>query len=102
MKWAGKLGIVSAATETATGTYTEPVTELSYKGEIVRESRGIARNLPNPDPYIRMAISVIPGRELKEKIASVRYATHLGQKWSVTSFEIQGLKFILNLGDRYE
>lgn len=102
MRWTGKLGFVSRAVETAASIYAEPVTELSYKGEIIRESRGTVRNLPNPDPYIRMAISVIPGEALKNNIASLRYATYMGQKWSVTNFEIQGQKYILNLGDKYE
>jgi hypothetical protein len=101
-RWAGKLGFVAPAVQTATGVYTEPVTEISYKGDIVRESRGVTRNnLPNPDVYIRMAISVIPGKVLRENIASLRYAEYLGQKWSVTSCEVQGQKFVLNLGDLY-
>jgi len=44
---------------------------------------------------------VIPGKDLKEKIASLRYATYMNEKWSVTSVEVQGQKFILNMGDRY-
>jgi len=101
-RWAGKLGFVGSAVETSPGVYTEPVTEVAYKGDIIRESRGVAaRNLPNPDAYIRMAISVVPGRTLKENVAALRYATYMNQKWSVTSFESQGQKFILNLGDLY-
>jgi hypothetical protein len=101
-RWAGKLGFVAPAVETVTGVYTEPVTEVTYKGEVTRESRGVAsRNIPNPDVYIRMAISVIPGKDLREKIASLRYATYMNEKWSVTSVEVQGKKFILNLGERY-
>jgi hypothetical protein len=101
-KWAGKLGFVAPAVETATGVYTEPVTEIPYKGELVRESRGVTgKNLPNPDVYIRMSISVIPGKVLRDNIAALRYATYLGQKWSISNCEMQGQKFVLNLGDLY-
>jgi hypothetical protein len=101
-RWAGKLGFVAPAVETATGVYTEPVTEVAYKGEILRESRGVtARNVPNPDVYVRMAISVIPGKDLREKIASLRYATYMNEKWTISSIEVQGQKIILNMGDRY-
>lgn len=103
-KWAGKLGFVLPAQETVVGVYQEPVVEKDYKGLILRESRGSSPNIsvPNPDPYVRMAISVIPGRFLKDNIATCRYATYMGQKWSISSFEVQGERFVLNLGDKYD
>ena len=102
-RWAGKLGFVLPAVETQTGVYEEPVTEVDYKGEILRESRGAAPGVThkNLDPYLRMAVSVIPDTNLKDNIMSCRYATVYNVKWSVTSFEVQGIRYILNLGDKY-
>lgn len=102
-KWAGKLGFVLTAQETVTSVFQEPVVEKDYKGLILRESRGSSpkESVPNQDPYVRMAISVIPGLFLRNNIASCRYATYMNQKWSITSFEVQGGRFILNLGDKY-
>lgn len=102
-RWAGKLGFVLPAEETQAGIYEEPVSEVDYKGEILRESRGAAPGLThkNLDPYLRMAISVIPDTTLVKNIMSCRYAVVYGVKWSVVSFEVQGIRYILNLGDRY-
>lgn len=105
MRWSGVLGMAQTpAIETTPGVYEDPIVEVKYSGEIVRESRGATggNSEKNKTPFLRMAISVIPDKKLMASIASVRYATYMGLKWTVTSFEVQGIKYILNLGDNYD
>jgi hypothetical protein len=105
MVWSGVLGFIKAPVETTPGVFLEGVDEVRYTGQILRESRGASEghSSQNKTPYVRMAISVVPDKRLIQNISSVRYATYMNVKWSVTSFEIQQAnKYILNLGDVYD
>lgn len=88
--------------ETKPGVWQDKITERKYKGDItrntVRWNQGSAMN----DPMrIDNAISIIADPYSTSHVSAMRYVVWLGQKWKITSVQIQHPRLILQLGGEY-
>ena len=100
-KFHGRVGFGEQA-ETAPGVWTEQITEHSYYGDIVQNSRGLREgdNL-NPDVTVGNSISIVADSHARENFFAIRYVEWAGVLWTVINVEVQAPRLILRLGEVY-
>lgn len=101
-KYYGKIGFVSAYSETSPGVHKETVTERSYKGDILRISRGTEQgDKVNPNLSISNRISIVADAFATQNLVALRYIHWMGTRWIVTKVEVQRPRLILSIGGVY-
>ena len=100
-KWSGKVGYAKTV-ETNPGVWEEQITERVYKGDLIRNTRKLESS-DNVNDNINIAndISFVADAFAQDNFYNIRYATFRGQKWKVTSIDVQTPRLILTLGGLY-
>jgi hypothetical protein len=100
-KFHGRVGFGQQA-ETAPGVWTEQITEHSYYGDVIQNSRSIREgdNL-NPDITIGNSISIVADAYANEHIFAMRYVEWAGERWAISNIDVQRPRLILRLGEVY-
>lgn len=89
-------------TETAPGVWRDHIVEREYKGDITRNTvRWNQGSEVNDELRIDNAISIISDPYSERHVSAMRYVTWFGQKWKITSAQIQRPRIILQLGGEY-
>lgn len=101
MKFYGDVGY-AINIKTEDGIYTEKYIKAAYFGDVLAE----ARRLSNPGEIndtisANVKISVIADEFALGNWGSIRYADYMGQKWKVTSVDVNVPRLILHLGELY-
>jgi hypothetical protein len=100
-KFYGKIGY-STTEETAPGVWEENVTERSYYGDLIRNTRRYqSTDQVNDDLNISNEISILADPYAYENFHSMKYVEFMGAKWKVTSVEVQYPRLILSVGGVY-
>ena len=100
-KFYGKIGY-STTEETAPGVWEENVTERSYYGDLIRNTRRYqSTDQVNDDLNISNEISILADPYAYENFHSMKYVEFMGAKWKVTSIEVQYPRLILSVGGVY-
>jgi hypothetical protein len=100
-KFYGKIGY-STTEETAPGVWEENVTEHSYYGDLIRNTRRYqSTDQVNDDLNISNEISILADPYAYENFHSMKYVEFMGAKWKVTSIEVQYPRLILSVGGVY-
>jgi hypothetical protein len=100
-KFYGKIGY-STTEETAPGVWEESVTERSYYGDLIRNTRRYqSTDQVNDDVNISNEISILADPYAYENFHSMKYVEFMGAKWKVTSVEVQYPRLILSVGGVY-
>jgi hypothetical protein len=100
-KFSGKVGFVSN-TKTAPGIFTNIATERDYKGDILRSAKRWSNEQTiNPDLIITNRISIVADRFALSNLDGLKYVILKNKKWSISSFDIEHPRLILNLGGVY-
>lgn len=98
MKWSGRLGF-GEVQETAPSVYTEKMTERNYYGDVVEFGRQVGgSDKVNADVTVGNQLSVVCDPYACENLYRMRYATFMGQKWTVTSVKVQYPRLLVSLG----
>jgi hypothetical protein len=99
----GKVGYGETVESPAgSGVYKDVITEVSYYGDIVRNSRQILSDQKvNDNLTVTNSISVVADAYANEHIFAIRYAEWQGALWIVTDVEVQGPRLLLRLGGVY-
>lgn len=100
-KFFGTIGFIETI-ETTPGVWEPKVTERSYYGELLRNSR--RRDTPtniNNDLNISNEISIVADPYALNHFHSIQYATFSGAAWKVTNVEVQYPRLVLTLGGVY-
>lgn len=100
-KWAGIIGY-SNQVETSPGIWEEVLIKKHYVGDLVRNTRSLTNdNQINDGVSISNQISFISDPYARENFHLIRYATFMGQKWKVTSADIEYPRIVISLGGIY-
>lgn len=100
-KFCGKVGF-SMTSETAPGIWTEQITEKTYYGDTLRNTRrwDNASNV-NDNLVISNQISIIADSFAYQNIGAMRYVSYCGSLWKITTADISYPRITLTLGGLY-
>lgn len=88
--------------ESAPGVWTEQITERTYYGDLIRNTRRLQSSGNIIDNIqISNQISIVADPFAYENFHAIRYATYMGTKWKVTSVDVQRPRLTLDLGEVY-
>lgn len=100
-KFYGKIGYAEAL-ETASGVWSESITEREYFGELIRNTRRLQTgDKLNDDINVANEISIIADPFANENFHAMRYVEFMGAKWKITNVEVQYPRLILTVGGVY-
>jgi hypothetical protein len=100
-KFYGSIGYAETS-ETAPGIWTESITERTYSGDVVRNSKRwqSGENL-NDDLTVNNEISIISDPFAYQNFHTMRYIKWMGASWKIIKIEIQRPRLILTIGGVY-
>lgn len=100
-KFFGVIGFAEMV-ETSPGVHTEQITERSYYGDVIRNSRRLqsTENL-NDDIIVANEIHIVADPYANQNFHAMRYAEFMGAKWKVTNVSTQFPRLVLTLGGVY-
>jgi len=97
----GKVGY-GASVETAPGVWKDVITEVSYFGDVVRNTRVLREgDRVNDDLSVDNSISIVADAYANEHFFAIRYVEWMGTLWVVTNVEVQSPRLLLRLGGVY-
>ena len=100
-KYYGKIGYAETV-ETNPGVWTEQITERSYYGDMIRNTRRLqSAEQVNDDINIANDLSIIADPYAINNFHTMRYAEFMGAKWKISNVEVQYPRLILTLGGLY-
>lgn len=85
------------------GIYEDVITEYSYYGDVVRNSRKLeeADMKVNNDLSVGNSISIVADAYANEHFFAIRYIKWAGVLWTVSNVDVQSPRLILRLGGVY-
>ena len=100
-KWYGKIGYAELM-ETEPGIWEEKISERSYYGDSIRNTR-LLQNSGNVNDNINIAnqISIIADPYANQNFHAMRYVEFMGSFWRITNVEVQYPRLILTVGGVY-
>lgn len=100
-KWVGKIGY-AVTEETTPGVWVEQITERTYYGDIIRNTRRLqTSDKLNDDINVSNEISIVADPFARDNFHAMRYIEFMGTRWKVSSVEVQYPRLILSLGGVY-
>lgn len=100
-KYYGKIGYAETV-ETNPGVWTEQITERSYYGDMIRNTRRLqSAGQVNDNINIANDLSIIADPYAINNFHTMRYAEFMGAKWKISNVEVQYPRLILTLGGLY-
>jgi hypothetical protein len=97
----GKVGFGSSV-EQAPGVWVDEITELSYYGDVVRDTRRLSEaEKLNKNISTSNSISIVADAHANENYFAIRFVEWGGVTWTVTEVEVQFPRLILRLGEVY-
>lgn len=102
MKYSGKIGYVETV-ETTPGISEEVVTERSYKGDVLRNSRQWESNSSgiNDNISTNNQISIISDSYAAAHFQFMRYIEWMGAKWKISNVDVNYPRYTISLGGLY-
>lgn len=87
----------------ARGVNGEVIIERTYRGDVIRDSLGIATSSSqvNPELNIGNRFSIVMDPYARIHYSSIRYVVWMNTPWKVTSVEIQRPRLILSVSGVY-
>ncbi len=100
-KFYGEIGY-GETVETAPGVWEDQITEKSYYGDVIRNSRQLKEGEGvNPDLSVGNSISIVADAYANEHFFAIRYIRWAGTLWIVSNVDVQSPRLILRLGGVY-
>lgn len=100
-KFSGHVGY-GETVQTAPGVYEEIIKEVSYRGDILRNSRGLETgDKVLGDITVQHSISIVADAYAKEHFFAIRYVKWQGARWVVTDVKVEHPRLIFTLGGVY-
>ena len=100
-KWYGVIGYAETV-ETDPGVWEEQITERSYYGDTIRNTR-LLQNAGGVNDNINVAnqFGIVTDPYATQNFHSMRYIEFMGTKWKITNVEVQYPRLILTVGGLY-
>lgn len=84
------------------GVYVDEITEVSYYGDIIRNTRQLQENEKiNEDIVVSNSISIVADEKAITHFFKIKYLKWDGVYWTVTNVEVRSPRLILTLGKVY-
>ena len=100
-KYYGSVGYEDTS-ETDSGIFVEGIITRDYCGDIIRNNRKLENSGEiNDSINVSNQISIVADPYALENFCRIRYATFMGQKWSVKNVDVEFPRLILTLGGLY-
>src|SRR4051812_39867629 len=101
-KFSGKVGFAEQQ-ETAPGVWSDVITEKTYFGDVVRNSRQIRDNPDklNFDLGVSNSISIVADAYASEHFSAIRYVEWAGERWTVPDVTVERPRLLLRIGEVY-
>lgn len=101
-KWFGKIGFAETV-ETKPGVYEDQITERSYYGDVIRNTRKLqSTDQLNDNIDISNEISIVADPFARDHIYTMRYVEYMGARWKVSTVDAsQRPRLILSVGGLY-
>lgn len=100
-KFYGVVGY-GATVEQAPGVYADVITERSYFGDVIRNTRKLQEGEQfNPNLTVNNSISIVADAYANEHFFAIRYISWAGTLWTVSDVEVQSPRLVLRLGGVY-
>jgi hypothetical protein len=100
-RFAGKVGY-GLLEEVEPGVHEDVITEISYVGDVVSESRQQSDGTNvHPNISVNNSISIVADAQAERHFLDIRYVEWAGRRWTVTDVKVQRPRLILRLGEVY-
>ena len=100
-KYCGVVGF-AVTKETRPGVWTNAITERTYYGDVLSNSRRLQTiDQLNDDINVSNRISIMADAFANENFHSMRFIEYMGTVWKVSNVEVQRPRLILTLGGVY-
>lgn len=99
-KFSGEIGF-AVTKETTPGVWTETIVEKHYYGDTIKNTRMLDGNNVNSDINISNRISIVADPFAQLNFHAIRYVCYMGNKWKVSSIDVEYPRLILSLGGLY-
>ena len=100
MRFYGEVGY-GESTETSPGVWVDVITEVAYRGDVIRDIRKISSEQVNLDLSLNNAFSVVADEYIISNASLIKYVVWQGTRWTVSSIEIKPPRLILYIGGVY-
>ena len=102
-KWYGTIGYAETVEQPEnSGIWVETITERSYYGDVIRNSRRLeSAGQVNDNVFVSNQISIVADPFANQNFHAMRYAEFMGTKWKITNVEVQYPRLLLTLGVKY-
>lgn len=89
-------------TLTSPGVWESDITERSYYGDVVRETRNLQEgDKLNDDITVSNSISILADEHAIKHFTKIKYVRWAGVRWTVTNVDVKPPRLILSLGSVY-
>lgn len=100
-KFCGKIGFVHTR-ETSPGIWTEDVTEETYRGDVLRNTKKVESSKQvNDNIVVDNLISIVANAYATQNFFAIRYVHWMGALWKVEKVDVQRPRLNLTLGGVY-
>lgn len=100
-KWYGVIGFAETV-ETEPGVWEEQITERSYYGDLIRNTRRLQSGSQlNDDINVANEISILADPFATQNFHLMRYVEFMGTAWKVSNVEVQYPRLVLTVGGAY-
>lgn len=101
MKYYGQIGF-ELTEETSPGIWNPTISERNYYGDVLQNIRRWETGVSiNDNIKIQNRISVIADPFLHSNLGNVKYIVFAGNKWKISSFDVQYPRVIFTIGEIY-
>lgn len=89
--------------ETVPGVWEDVITEFSYFGDVIRNTRRLQDGAKvNDDLSVNNSISIVADAYANEHFFAIRYIQWAGSLWTISDVEVQRPRLLLRLGGVYD
>ena len=100
-KFFGIVGYVESK-ETAVGVWSDVITERTYYGDVIRNTRRLESGEQlNDNVNVNNLISIVADGFANENFFAIRYIRWMGVAWKVSNVDVQRPRLVLTLGGVY-
>lgn len=103
-RFIGEVGYAeNVETEPGSGIWKDVITEYTYQGDVIRNTRSLdsVGERVNPNIALNNSISVVADEFAFKHFFKIRYVRWAGVLWTVTNVEVRSPRLILSLGSVY-
>lgn len=102
-RFSGEVGYATSVESPAnSGIWVDQITEQSYFGDVVRNTRRLMSGEHlNDDLSVNNSISIVADEYAIQHFFDIRYVRWAGTNWTVTNVEVQSPRLLLTLGSVY-